>query len=504
MKKYFGLILVIMGVFLIGNRSVYAASSYWEDAFKGYGHLSSGCNGGGSLAGIMKWENKKLNFLMNDDGGGCGSSSYGEPFFISEFYSEGGIYTDVTNLQVNTNNEEILVAETRPYDFSREKKNYEDYIAKYETFTLKELNEEKFGIEESDKEKYYKQKPTWWEFNDYQTEPTTWWEAYKLDSEPANAVEVITKIKDLGKATITLSADGKSNITIDSTIQVSQFEAYTSVPDFRGKGKAGGLVEILNNLDKYKTVIGTFNYDANDSSKKNFNFSYEVEKDEDLSTIINALRGKDITVKFKENNGWISTTYYLNGKDITTTVQKGFTFYHNISMETSINKDKISNLVNLRDALYIDFAYHGNLPAPYTMKVNIRNNIRNQYDKINREKYCGSKDDYSQECNDKTTNLTNEQVSKYFENKKFTLLYYNPETNQMEIVYDGLTADQNGELELTFDHFSSYVIVGSDDYKITNNPQTSNINMIAYLLIAVASIVGISYLTISMKKRKND
>ncbi len=481
MKKYFSLILIMAGIFLIGNKNVYAASPYWENYFKDFNGFGGLCNS--HLYGIEEWKNYSKKMVV---GSACGATK-DEYHFYKTYYSQGGIFTDVSNVQVTNNNADILTAEVKPYDFSREKKNYEDYITNYEKFTLEEINSTK---SENDQ---YEQKPTWWEYNGFSTEPTTWWEAYGLDSEPTNAVEVVSKIKDLGKASITLNADGKSGITIDSTIQVMSFSKY----DARfGNDKAQGLVEILNNLGKYGDIIGTYG-----SGDKTYNLEYEMEEKEDLSTIINALKGKDITVKFVQNDV-ISTTYYLNGKDIKSTVNKGFTYYHNISMDTSINKDKINSLVDLKDALYIDFAYHGNLPAPYTMTVNIKNYIDSQYAKKNREQYCSGKDDYSQECNDKINDLTNEQVSKYFENKKFTLLYYNPETNKMEVVNDGLTANANGELELIFDHFSSYVIVGSDDYKITTNPQTSSINVIIYVLMAVTSIAGIGCLTISMKKRR--
>lgn len=488
MKKYFSLILILASVFLIGNKNVYAASPYWEKVFKNFGDINFQGTGlyDSRLYGIKEWKDYTITYSVNDVDGRGATNIYN---FVTMYYSKGGIFNDISNLQITNNNDDILIAEASPYDFSREKKNYEDYIDFYSKLTLEEINSYQ---NENDK---YEQKPTWWEYNGYQTEPTTWWEAYRLDSEPTNAMEVVPKVKDLGKASFTISADGKSDITINYTIQVSYFPSYWKELKV-GNNKTQGLVEILNNLDKYKDVISSYG-----SGNKSYNFAYAVEENEDLSAVINALKGKDITVKFVQG-GAISTTYYLNGKDIKSTVNKGFTFYHNISMETSINKDKINSLVDLKDALYIDFAYHGNLPAPYTMTVNIMDYIRSQYEKKNREQYqCGAEYD---DCWQRAWESAEQQANEYMKNKKFTLLYYNPDTNKMEVINDGLTANANGELELTFNHFSSYVIVGSDDYKITNNPQTSNVNMIAYLLIAVASIAGISCLTISMKKRKND
>lgn len=470
MKKYFKLILVIVGLFLLGNKNVYA-DSYWNDYFQGI-ELPAGGR-------ISEWENanKKYEIIYGGKGSVCGNS------FCPQYYNRGTIYDNVTNVTAVSSKQNVTT-EIKPYDFSREKKDFEDYLKFYDNLTLDEVNE---GREENNK---YTQKPTWWEYNDYQTEPTTWWQAYEYDHEPTNAVEVVYKAKDLGRDTITLSADGKSNITINWTII-----AYDVFNEYNSNNASMRLAEILNNLDKYQEVIPQTN------EVRDYNFSYYIDN-EDLSDTINALKGKDITVNFIQNSTNGITSYYkLNGKDITNTVKKGFTYSHNISMETSINKDKIDNLVDLKDALYIDFTYHGVLPAPYSMTIDIRDYISNKYWNIYREEYDQCSD---AACRNRINTKINEEITKYFKDRKFTLLYYNPDTNKMEIIKEGLVTNENGKLDITFDHFSSYVIVPADSYHILSNPRTSNTNIITYIFISCISSIGIIYLLRQMKKQKNN
>lgn len=522
MKKIITCMSLIATVFLLGSTNVYA-DGYWEEFFKEKPIIGTiGC-GSGEPTYLTEWKNisKEEAIVL----GGCGSGPSGK--FEARYGTSNLVFNNVGAITIKSSNENIVTATSKPYDFAYEKKNYEDYVTNFNKATFDEFVKNylsiDYGCEDSDgnyigtsacltsiKDRGYiseeeyakyekKEKPTWWEFSDYKTEPTTWWEAYQFKSEPTNAVEVISYAKDLGKATLTLSAAGKQDITIDWSIEAYDFGWVTGT-------NAKGLAQILNDLDKYKENIPTQkDYDT----KKEYNFAYYLSEKEDISEAINALKGKDITVLFKQYTNVGESIYFLNGKEIKNEVGKGFTYAHNISMDTSINKDKINNLVDAKDAIYIDFTYHGTLPTEYKLSVNIKEYIGNIIGDKLTDQYCAAfkgENDYDKlsKCwND--NNLRdewNKQLEEYLKNTNFTLLYYNPEKNKMEVVAENLKAIDE-KIELTFDHFSSYVLVPSDGYQIKiNNAQTGTLNVVLYSGLAIVSLLGIGYLIIS--KKKND
>lgn len=479
MKKKIGIILVMAAMLLTGSMTTAKAqdssSSYWG---KYLGTINFGQYSELSFAGIQKWEDANHTFYV---GGGYGSG-YGTLYF-SPRYTDNLIFSDVTNVTAKSSNNEVLTVEVKPYDFSYEKKHLQEFIDKYNKLSFEEFKEIAKNEDGEDVSKY-QTKPQWWEYAGKNSEPT-WWEAYGLSKEPQNAVILDIKAKNLPQDVyITLSADGKQDIKINWSTNILKFGN-----DMYGN-KSEGLVYILNNFDKYKSTIyhdGKYSVD------------YVIEDSEDLSGIINALKGKDVTVKFKKYDGLFGE-YSLNGKDIKTTVGKGFTYDYKVSMNTSINKDKISSLVDLNNALFIDFTYHGVLPAKYTLKLSAKDYVQNEFVK---QLKCSERGDAEiGSC----YNEASKKADEYLKANKFTLLYYNPDTNKMEVVKENLTPNADGKFELEFDHFSSYVLVGSDNYKITNNAsnnaQTSSISLILYSILTIGSLAGIVYLVVSRKKKE--
>lgn len=563
MKKLCTYIFVIAAILFIGSINVNAQNDYWENLFRSKTltptyHFSGMCSlEPDGATGIVSWQNYSQRYIIEDPVGGCGDGkiNYGHLDFNEESYTENLVF-NAKNVKVAKIDDNLLSVELRPYSYTKEKEHFEKFTKWFEDLSLEEFYKAGYpkdlcgdmdsynkdlcenGFPEL-KEKF-KTKPTWWEYYNqniqedikntsngylseeekqeiikelqsylYPEEPDTWWKAYHFESEP-NGVEVITHAKDLGKGAYTLSADGKENITIDWTIQAIEFNK--SFGAFNPN--AEGLAEILKDTEKYKNIIPEKRKNNFNGTEVEYNFYYQIEDNEDISEIINNLKGKDMSVYFYKYQNGISTDYLLNGKDITKTVNKGFTYDHNISMETSINKDKIDELVELKNAIYIDFAYHGTLPAPYKLSINIYDNISRLFsEKLYKEEYTcgdyneswnGSEKEYEawQACNEKFNEKLHHMITDYLENTTFTLLYYNPETEKMEVIKENLKVDKpdfDGKLEIEFDHFSTYVVVGSNDYNITNNPkktnnaQTSSMNLEFYSFLAISSLLGVIY-----------
>ncbi|MCI9433908.1 MAG: hypothetical protein HFI86_01350 [Bacilli bacterium] len=489
MKKVVSIMAVIATFFMFGNKNVNALEkTYWEKFFEerysdGIGYGEGGCSS--STNGLHNWGDVNRTFHL--EYGGCGDATvYLE--FQPVYYTDNVIFNDVENVTVKSSDETIITGEVKAYDFSKEKEAFNNYIKWYNELTFDEFKGHLINAGHEDWAASFKEKPIWWLYNGYESEPT-WWTMYGFMSEPTKAVEVITYAKDLGNATLTVSAKDKEDIHINWTMDIEYIE-----PD--------GIVQILNNLERYKDIIKEREYYVSDKKE---NYTFMVASDNNLSSLINTLKGKDIKLLFNNYSEIGETNYILNGQDITNTVSEGFTYESKISMETSINKDKINSLTELKDAIYIDFTYHGILPTTYKLNVNVEEYIVGSFvEQLGCEQYSWDTDpeNYTK-CWSDVWNKAHE----YFENTTFDLLYYNPETEKMEVVTKGLKA-KDGFVVLEFDHFSSYVLVANGNYTITNKPkapnnaQTSSMNVYLYIGVALVSLVGISYLLIKKSKKK--
>lgn len=131
----------------------------------------------------------------------------------------------------------------------------------------------------------------------------------------------------------------------------------------------------------------------------------------------------------------------------------------NVKIGESTNKEKIENLVEKEQkALVIEFGHHGELPKGTQVKVN---------------------------------------VNKTFENGKQVSLYYYNDKGELEEVAKNLEVKE-GYVEFSLEHCSEYVLV--EEKEKSNNAQTGTLNIPFYSTLAVASILGITYLIIKKKK----
>lgn len=488
MKKIFVTIVAAVAVFLFGNTNVFAG--YWSDYFNELQNL----DWQNVAHDFIPWEetDKEWNSTYIIQWGANNPASYG--FFPALPQTENQVYYNVKNVTAKSSNENVITVTTKEYDFSKEKAYFENWVKWYNDLTLEELKQYITNdFKNMDMLEYYQEelkgkygedilvtkKPEWWNF-DYDEDPQTWWKAYGFESEPESGVEVIYKGHDLGKAKVTLSAEGKGTITFNWTLKAIDL----------GSDYKEGLIELLNNQEHYKDVFPkageAYNWD-------DCNFSYVIEENDDLSDIINALKGKDITINFIKYNNGIESFYKLNGKDIKNEVDKGFTYDHKISMENSVNKDKIDELLDADNKIYLDFTYHGSLPAPFNVQISIYDYIREQF--VN--KYCGQyhkpSKEYTSCYEGENGKKALEEYAKYIENATFTLLYYNPDTGKMEVIEQDLKPNEDGILNITFDHFSSYVIVKTGDYKIKekdDEPETSDLFPVALVGMIALGLTG--------------
>lgn len=84
----------------------------------------------------------------------------------------------------------------------------------------------------------------------------------------------------------------------------------------------------------------------------------------------------------------------------------------------------------------------------------------------------------------------------YADGDKLTLYYYNPTTNKLEEKVTNIKVT-DGNAEFALEHCSDYVL--AKEKVAPNNVQTSSINVVFYITLAIASLAGIGLL-ISKKK----
>ena len=469
MKK---IIRILIAVLVLIPLTASAKEGYFENVLKELGTLDY-YTGSFKREGFSNWDTirnlptRALNLgqMLN-----ASSSKYK---FDKIFKSKALLFNDINNIKATSSNDKIISVNVNDYDFAEEKKYFEEYPKLYESYTLEEINSE---LADTNK---YSAKPTWWAYNGFTSEPKTWYEAYGLTEEPTNAVEVETVAHDLGVAVIKITADDKDPISI--TWSVYQDIFYDNDEE--------ALIEFLNNSDKYKDIIkGNQDY----YTKNIYDIMYQTEEKSDISKIVNALKGKDITINFDYyNDAGYTSSYFLNGKDITTDAKEGLTYYYEATLYNSENKDAIDKLLgsdNLK--IYIDFAYHGELPAKYRTGIDVYSYAINT---LVKKAGCTEEDSGCYQN-------AYEESQGYLENEEFVLLYYNKEKNQMEVIKDGLKADSEFSLlYIDLDHFSTYVLMSSSQYNAIiggtseENPQTGD-NILSYVTLFTMSALALGFM----------
>lgn len=164
-----------------------------------------------------------------------------------------------------------------------------------------------------------------------------------------------------------------------------------------------------------------------------------------------------VTYEAKENDKLIYS-WTFDGASMTSSE-------YDINLEVNVGSSSkeaaIRKLIpNTKDTpLYVEFTHHGALPKNTTVKVNTQ--------------------------------------GKYKDGESLTLYYFNEETKELEEIAKGLVVS-NGYVDLALEHCSNYVLV--KDNKALNNAQTSSLNVLLYIGMAIASVAGIVYIIIKKKE----
>lgn len=277
----------------------------------------------------------------------------------------------------------------------------------------------------------------------------------------------------------------KYSITVDNTVE--QVEISANVMDKNSTIKINNVdkltvgenlitIEVLSQSGDTRTyeimVLRKDNVpvvsvkDVIDTINKTTSKSIEVEiKDEEntlSSNILKELKGKDIELKItKYENDNIKYIWSISGKNI----KEEFDFDTLVKFESE-NADKINELMNYAQSIYLNYSHSGNLPKNTKFKV-----------------YVGNE---------------------YNENDLLNLYYFDEKSNKMILEQENLVV-KNGFVEYGIEHCSEYILTQS---KIKNsNFDYKNIIIIIETIVIIGGIIYMSLKSKNIKinfKRKTN
>ena len=277
----------------------------------------------------------------------------------------------------------------------------------------------------------------------------------------------------------------KYSITVDNTVE--QVEISANVMDKNSTIKINNVdkltvgenlitIEVLSQSGDTRTyeimVLRKDNVpvvsvkDVIDTINKTTSKSIEVEiKDEEntlSSNILKELKGKDIELKItKYENDNIKYIWSISGKNI----KEEFDFDTLVKFESE-NADKINELMNYAQSIYLNYSHSGNLPKNTKFKV-----------------YVGNE---------------------YNENDLLNLYYFDEKSNKMILEQENPVV-KNGFVEYEIEHCSEYILTQS---KIKNsNFDYKNIIIIIETIVIIGGIIYMSLKSKNIKinfKRKTN
>lgn len=277
----------------------------------------------------------------------------------------------------------------------------------------------------------------------------------------------------------------KYSITVDNTVE--QVEISANVMDKNSTIKINNVdkltvgenlitIEVLSQSGDTRTyeimVLRKDNVpvvsvkDVIDTINKTTSKSIEVEiKDEEntlSSNILKELKGKDIELKItKYENDNIKYIWSISGKNI----KEEFDFDTLVKFESE-NADKINELMNYAQSIYLNYSHSANLPKNTKFKV-----------------YVGNE---------------------YNENDLLNLYYFDEKSNKMILEQENLVV-KNGFVEYEIEHCSEYILTQS---KIKNsNFDYKNIIIIIETIVIIGGIIYMSLKSKNIKinfKRKTN
>ncbi len=174
-------------------------------------------------------------------------------------------------------------------------------------------------------------------------------------------------------------------------------------------------------------------------------------------TLLEMIKSKQSAYQVGASDG--SYAWIFDGSKMDST---NFNINLKLTVGTSTNQKKMENLIPVGkdNPLYLQFDHHGNLPKGTSVKVRVSD--------------------------------------KYKDGENLTLYYYNESTRKLEEVAKSLEV-KDGYVTFALEHCSDYVLASDDN---SNNPQTSSINTTMYIIISLASLIGVIISVIIIRKKK--
>lgn len=211
------------------------------------------------------------------------------------------------------------------------------------------------------------------------------------------------------------------NIKIDDDLIVPDRDEKPITPEISVENKVIECKDGISNQDIQSALNDKEVKQVTVNLTQSDTISYEL-----LNSI--QLSQKEITFNVLDNNNKVKYSWSFNGKDIN--LDNDMTLNLNIEFKSD-KQDEISKLTNQQDIFYLQFAYHGKLPAPATMNVDVS--------------------------------------SQYKDGDSIYLYYFNEEKNSIEKT-GSLIKVKNGYAQFTIDHCSTYFF--SKDENVNSKQET--------------------------------
>jgi len=281
---------------------------------------------------------------------------------------------------------------------------------------------------------------------------------YNLDFNPNTLKYNLSVDNTVNKLEISaIAEDSNSTVKINNVeeLKVGENLIIIEVTSQSGETKKYELVVVRKNdapVVGIKDLIETIN--------KTTAKEIEVEiKDDDnkiTSDILKELSGKDITLKInKYENDNIKYVWMINGKEI----EKEFDFDTLVTFESD---DKIKELSNYVESIYLNYSYNGLLPDKTKFKL-----------------YVGNV---------------------YEENDILNLYYFDEKNNKLVLEKDGIKV-KSGYVEYNIEHCSEYILTQANiSHKVGNY---SNIIIIIEGIVIVG-LISFYFIKYYLEKKKNN
>lgn len=321
--------------------------------------------------------------------------------------------------------------------------------------------------------------------------------------EKINEVYIYIGDNTYNSETITLDLNSNEIKSIDKSHDYEQ-ESVDTINDIvisiLGYGWSSGDMLIDTDNNRYETE---YKFSLLGESEANIkliisdftNKTKEQLEDEIKSQLKNQVVNKDLEVNLsqdlvnkdlfesiKKNQNKVSLNYNEDDQTLYTWIFDGSkidsTDYDvdlNLTIGTSTNQKKIENMLSEKNSsLVLGFSHVGDLPKGTEVKI-----------------FVGDK---------------------YKDGDNLILWYYNAKKNQLEKINENVTVSDE-YVTLSIEHCSEYVLTTKDtkiivketsndtNNQISNNAQTSSMNINLYIAFAVISLVGMVLTVVATKKK---